>query len=308
MGDIPAGDAHSHGSGPRTPPIPAFLSTLPIPALAGRSRDLRYRSSVRSSEWIAFLYFLYLAVVCWLRPLPLSRRLSVTGVSLVLAAIIFTLASAAPLPVRDWAPFAYVSFGYYVTGWLFVAPSVALEAWLLSWDHRLFGDPTTRFARWPGWLVAYLELVYMCLFLLLPAGFAALVLAGHATQANHYWTMVLGADLGAFASLSIFQTRPPWLLEKPAVLAAGPVRRLSGYMVRNATICVNTFPSGHVAVSIAIALAVMGSMPLSGFLLLALAVSVSIACVVGRYHYAVDVFAGAVLAVAVCAAVWTFGI
>jgi membrane-associated phospholipid phosphatase len=262
---------------------------------------------VRSSEWIAFLYFLYLAVVCWLRPLPLSRRLSVTGMSLVLAVVIFTLATA-PLAIRDWAPFVYVSFGYYVTGWLFVEPSVALEAWLLSWDHRLFGDPTTRFARWPGWLVAYLEIVYICLFLLLPAGFAALVLAGHATQANHYWTMVLGADLGAFAPLSIFQTRPPWLLEKPAVLAGGSVRRLSGYVVRNATICVNTFPSGHVAVSIAIAVAVMGSMPLAGVLLLALALSVSIACVVGRYHYALDVLAGAVLAAAVCAAVWTFGI
>jgi membrane-associated phospholipid phosphatase len=86
------------------------------------------------------------------------------------------------------------------------------------------------------------------------------------------------------------------------------VRRLSGYVVRNATICVNTFPSGHVAVSIAIALAVMGSMPLAGVLLLALALSVSIACVVGRYHYALDVLAGAVLAAAVCAAVWTFGI
>ena len=75
-------------------------------------------------------------------------------------------------------PFVYVSFGYYVTGWLFVKPSEALEAWLLDWDHRLLGDPTTRFAHWPGWLVAYLDIVYMCLFLLLPAGFAALVAGG----------------------------------------------------------------------------------------------------------------------------------
>ncbi len=98
----------------------------------------------------------------------------------------------------------------------------------------------------------------MCLFLLLPAGFAALVMAGHETQANRYWTMVLAADLGAFAPLSVFQTRPPWALEAPAVLGGGLVRRLSSYMVRNTTICVNTFPSGHVAVSFAIALAVIG--------------------------------------------------
>src|SRR5262249_56769551 len=121
------------------------------------------------------------------------------------------------------------------------------EAWLVAWDRRLLGDPTRRFARWPGWFVAYLDIVYMCLFMLLPAGFAALSLAGHASVANHYWTMVLAADLGAFAPLSVFQTRPPWVLERPALLAGGAVRRLASRMVETATIGVNTFPSGHVA-------------------------------------------------------------
>jgi membrane-associated phospholipid phosphatase len=270
--------------------------------------DLRYRSDVRSSEWVPFLYFLYLAGVCWVRPLPVSRRLLVTGVSLGLLTTILMVASRAPLSVRNWMPFLYVSFGYYVTGWLFVKPSEALEAWLFTWDHRLLGDPTTRFAHWPAWLIAYLDIVYMCLFLLLPGGFAALVMAGHASQANHYWTMVLAADLGAFAPLSVFQTRPPWALEGPATLAGGAVRRLASHMVRNTTICVNTFPSGHVAVSLAIAWAVMASMPLTGVALFALAVSVSVACVVGRFHYVVDVIAGAALALAVWAAVSVFGI
>jgi hypothetical protein len=263
---------------------------------------------VRSSEWIAFLYFLYLAIVCWLRPLPVSRRWSVTGVSLALAAAILALASIAPARARDWLPMVYVSFGYYVTGWLFVKPSEALEAWLLAWDHRWLGDPTTRFAHWPGPVVAFLDIVYMCLFLLMPAGCAVLVATGHDVQANHYWTMVLAADLGAFAPLSIFQTRPPWALEPPAVLAGGPVRRLSTYMVRNTTICVNTFPSGHVAVAFAIALAVMHSVPVAGGVLLALAVAISVACVVTRYHYSVDVLAGVALALAVWAAVSVFGI
>ena len=79
-------------------------------------------------------------------------------------------------------------------------------------------------------------------------------------------------------------------------------------MVRHATIGVNTFPSGHVAVSLAVALAVIGSMPLAGVVLLVLAVSISIACVVGRYHYAVDVIAGAMVAAVVYAAVTIFGL
>jgi membrane-associated phospholipid phosphatase len=232
--------------------------------------------------------------------MPQSRRLLITSVSLALAAVIRVVA-AAPIAVRDWAPLLYVAVAYFWTGQLFVKPSEKLESWLMSWDHRLLGDPTRRFSHWPGWVVAYLDVVYMFCFLLLPAGFAALAAAGHSMQANHYWTMVLAADLGAFAPLSVFQTRPPWALEDPPVLADTRVRRLASSMVRHATTGVNTFPSGHVAVSLAAALAVLRSMPLTGGVLLVLAASVSLACSVGRYHYVVDVLAGAVLA----GVVWT---
>jgi membrane-associated phospholipid phosphatase len=262
---------------------------------------------VRSSEWIAFCYFLYLGVVSWLRPLPHARRLRVTGVSLALAAVIHLL-SAAPLFLRDWAPLLYVSVAYFWTGRLFVEPSEKLESWLMSWDHRLLGDPTRRFAHWPGWFVAYLDIVYMFCFLLLPGGLAALAATGHWMQANHYWTMVLAAEFGAFAPLSVFQTRPPWALEAPPVLADTRVRRLAASMVRHVTIGVNTFPSGHVAGSLAAALAVLGSMPLTGGVLLVLAASISLACIVGRFHFVVDVIAGAMLAAGVWAAVTLFGI
>jgi membrane-associated phospholipid phosphatase len=254
------------------------------------------------------MYFLYVAVVCWLRPLPARRRLRLTAASLALVAVIRTLAALASSPVRDWAPLLYVGAGYYLTGHLFVRPSERLESWLQAWDRRLLGDPTTRFARWPWWVVAYLDVVYTFCFLLLPGGFAVLAATGRSTLANHYWTMVLAADLGAFAPLSVFQTRPPWMLEKAPELADKSTHRLASYMVRNATIGVNTFPSGHVAVSLAIAVAVIGPMPLAGGILLGLTVSISVACIVGRYHYAVDVLAGAMLAGAVWGAVSISGV
>lgn len=250
---------------------------------------------MRSAEDVAFFYFLYLAAIGWLRPLPMARRLLVTAVALLTAAGVFA-AARAPFVVREWAPLGYIGVGYYLTGCLFVRPSEPLERWLLSWDHRLFGDPTTRFARWPAWFIGYLDIVYMFCFLLLPAGMLALIVAGRSDQANHYWTLVLAADLGAFAPLSVFQTRPPWMLEAKPALAAPSVHRLASYMVEHATIRVNTFPSGHVAVSFAVALALVGSLPVAAGVLLALAASISVACVVGRYHYAVDVVTGAMLA------------
>jgi membrane-associated phospholipid phosphatase len=51
----------------------------------------------------------------------------------------------------------------------------------------------------------------------------------------------------------------------------------------------------------------MGSLPLIGGGLLVLAVSVSLACIVGRYHYVVDVLAGALLACGVWAAATIYG-
>src|SRR5258705_6600902 len=106
-----------------------------------------------------------------------------------MAAVVRAAASAAPLLVRDWMPLAYVAVAYYLTGYLFVKPSDALESWLLAWDRRLLSDPTTRFAGWPAWLVAYLDVIYVFCFLLLPGGMAALSAAGHAAHANHYWTI-----------------------------------------------------------------------------------------------------------------------
>jgi membrane-associated phospholipid phosphatase len=54
--------------------------------------------------------------------------------------------------------------------------------------------------------------------------------------------------------------------------------------VRRATIGANTFPSGHTAGSLAVALAVIGTLPWIGGVLLALALTIALACVVGRYH------------------------
>ena len=239
--------------------------------------------------------------------MPALRRAVITAISLALIAVIALVARDAPVFARDWAPFLYVSVAYYLTGHLFVAPSTRLEAWLLKWDHRWLGDPTTRFARWPWWVIAYLDVIYTFCFLLLPGGFAALVLAGYSAHANRYWTLVLAADLGAFAPLSVFQTRPPWAIEKPAVLAASRLHALASRVVKGATTGVNTFPSGHVAVTIAVAGAVISSLPGVGVVLLLCAASIAVACVVGRYHYTIDVLAGAALGLGVCAVSAVFG-
>jgi membrane-associated phospholipid phosphatase len=258
---------------------------------------------VRSSEVVAFVYFAALTVVAWLRPLPADRRRQITTIGVAMCAVVFTIGHHAPRVVRDWAPGVSIIVGYYLSGRFFVKPSETLEEWLMAWDRRLLGDPTTRFAGWPPSVLAYLEIVYVTCFVLVPAGAAALVLAGHASLLDRYWTMVLAAELGSFGPLSVIQSRPPWLVEQKAALPDRAVHRVASRMVESFTINANTFPSGHVAGSLAVALALLGPLPAVGAVFLFLALSITVACVVGRYHYVVDAIAGATLAIAVWAAI-----
>ena len=251
---------------------------------------------MRSFEQIGFLYFSYLIVACWWPPLTGRRRAFVIVSSASCAGVVWAIAHAAPAVLRDWAPLAYILAGYFLSGFLFAAPSLEIESWLMRWDRRLLGDPATRFVGWPRMLVASLELIYMGCFLLIPAGLVILLYAGHTALVDRYWTMVMGAEFAAFAPLALIQTRPPWALERKPELADPAIHRLASQMVQHLTIGVNTFPSGHAAGSLAVALAVAGALPGPGALLLLLAIAIGIACVVGRYHYVVDVVAGAAVA------------
>jgi membrane-associated phospholipid phosphatase len=263
---------------------------------------------VRFSEGLAAGYFALMAAAAWLRPLPASRRAQVTIVSAVMGAAIWMLPGTAGPAVRDWAPAAVILVGYWVSGRFYVGSSPAFEAWLIAWDHRLLGDPATRFAHWPRLLLVYLEIVYLGCFLLIPAGFAALVWTGRGAMADHYWTMVIAGEFGAFAPLAFIQTRPPWAIERPSSQRERAIHQLASGLVSTFTIRANTFPSGHAAGSLAVALAIGVAMPWAGAIMFALAASIGVACIVGRYHYTVDVIAGAVLALAIWGLVLALGL
>jgi membrane-associated phospholipid phosphatase len=258
---------------------------------------------VWTSERIAIAYFGYLAIVCWLRPVSIGRRVVLAAIAAFEIAAIVWIADGGILYLRQWAPVATILIGYYASGLLFVAPSPAVEAWLMAWDRRLLGDPATRFARWPRPILAALEIAYMGCFVLIGGGLIILLFNGHAAAADRYWTLVVGAEFGSFAPLAFIQTRPPWAVERKPVLADRAIHDLATQMVEVFTIRANTFPSGHVAGSLAVAIAVAGAMPIVGALLIAVAVIIGVATVVGRYHYVLDGLAGMLLALALWAIV-----
>jgi membrane-associated phospholipid phosphatase len=249
---------------------------------------------MRVSEWIAAAYFLFLALASW------RRRVTAAAAALLMAVVSVFLSRRAPTLVRDGMPLLYILAGYYLCAALFVAPSESIEAWLTAWDRRLLGDPSTRFLGWSRLVLAYLEVVYVGCFLLVPAGFVLLAATGRSALADRYWTIVTTAEFASFAPLAFVQTRPPWAIERnERARTDHAIRRAAVQFVERFTIRVNTFPSGHAAGSIGVALAVSSAMPTAGLVLLALAITICIASVVGRYHYAIDVITGAAVAVGV---------
>jgi membrane-associated phospholipid phosphatase len=170
---------------------------------------------------------------------------------------------------------------------------------LLAFDHRLFGPQGLAVfaARAPRLTLDYLEFAYLLCYAVVPAGWAWLLLAGHQNQSDEFWTTVLLASFSCYGVLPWLPSRAPRAVEPPAACDRSVIRQLNVHVLDGASVQWNTFPSGHTAASLAVALTVGIHVPTAGVVLGIIAVSIAIGSVVGRYHYAADAIAGAVVAV-----------
>jgi membrane-associated phospholipid phosphatase len=247
-------------------------------------------------EWLALGFFAHVAVASAVLRLPAGRRAAAGLGAIVMAATVVVISRREPTMVRSWAPMLYVLGGYYLAGRTFVRPMRSIETWLMSVDRLVLGDHALRFAAWPRGLIALLDAAYIGCFVLVPAGFVLLLSAGRGDLMEYYWTVVAGAELGAFATLPYLQTRPPWVIER---LAEAGMPRPSVLFMKHATTGANTLPSGHAAGSLAVALAVADILPAAGAILIVLALAIAVATIVTRAHFVVDVATGMALAIGV---------
>jgi membrane-associated phospholipid phosphatase len=260
---------------------------------------------MRSSEWITLGYFAYLAIVGLSASIPPARRRVVILLGISVATVIVGLANAPLSPVtaivRDWLPGAYLLLGYWLSGLFFVAADRQIERLLLAGDERVFAAGLERFVRRaPRVVLEYFELTYLFCYPLVPAGLAVLYLSGMPEEANRFWTIVLLATFLAYGALPWMPTRPPRALESEVAIEGRGllVRRLNLAVLRQASIQVNTFPSGHAAAAFATALALAQSLPVASAAFFVVAVSIAVASVLGRYHYVADALLGGLAAAA----------
>ena len=208
---------------------------------------------------------------------------------------------------------------------------IRFDRWLLS-RRLLLG---TLHALSP-WLQYYLEIAYLFCYPLVPLGIGSLYwaralearaprvdLAATMTastaalesslQANYtnrcalversidcFWTAVLGAVLCSYLLFPFFPLTPPRTLfnDLPGPAVQPLLRNINLWLLGKYSVQACLFPSGHVAAVIATALAVRKFLPRLGIVFIIVALSISAATVYGRYHYAVDAVAGALVGVA----------
>jgi membrane-associated phospholipid phosphatase len=253
------------------------------------------------AEWLSLLFFATFLILACLRPLDRIHRrnaivLGAVGIGLVL------LTNLEPfIYARALLPLLLMPMAYWQTG-QFTAPiNEKFQRFLAAIDQKIFnaaGDRSLPQGLRRG-LTALLEYSYLFVYPMVPSALAVLYGAGAGAHVSEFWAVVLPPAYACYATLPFLRTLPPRSLEVVEERKANPagIRGFNLVVVRLITHQSNTFPSGHAAAAMAVALVLLRFVPPAGILYLLLAVGIMAGAFIGRYHYAADVLLGAALAI-----------
>ena len=244
---------------------------------------------MRFYEWISLAFFAAFGALAWVRWLPIRRRAVITGIAVAGIGGILGVRFTA---IRDWLPLGFIPLAYWQTGQFVLPIHQSFQSRLEAFDRKYLrtGVPP---------LMWMFELAYLFCYPLVPLGLVALYISGMGRFAEEFWNVVLPPAYVCYATFPFVQTLPPRTIERdlPWQPHATPLRKLNLLVLRHISIQANTFPSGHVAASLAVALELLAHTTAAGLVFLALALLIAAGAFFGRYHYGIDVLLGALLAV-----------
>lgn len=262
---------------------------------------------MRTSEWVQAGFATILAIAAWILPLTARRRKTITALAAfaIVAVALARLSEYILTPVqasilRDWLPVPLMPIPYWQTGQFFTGPNEKIHAWLVASDRWLLslasgtGWAFGRFAR------LSMEWAYMLCYPLAPLGLAALYVAGLRRETSTFWFIVLVPTYICYAITPFFPALPPRNLGSEGARASSTKSRVFNlWILKHSSIQAISFPSAHVASSLAVSLVVLHYVPVAGAIFLVITFWIAVAAVVGRYHYAIDVVLGAAVTLAI---------
>jgi PAP2 superfamily len=245
-------------------------------------------------EALAIVFFALIAAAAPFSRGTARRKRTAIGVSGIVVALILVLSRATSADVRGWVAHLYLVSGYWVPALLTPeARATTFEAWLVrsdaAWRRYALGLPR--------WVEGVLELFYLFCYPAVPLSFAAVWSRGRLADVDRFWLSVLAAGFASYGCLPWLMSRPPRLIQEP-LLERHPLASINTVVLRRVSHGLNTFPSGHVAVSIAAALSLLPVWTAGGVMMGMMALGIAAGAVAGRYHYLVDVLLGVAIGVA----------
>jgi membrane-associated phospholipid phosphatase len=295
--------------------------TVPISlARSLRSFALDLRSRLSFAEQVALGFFAYITLAAFGFDLAPRDRWVIVALNTVAVATMVALSRDSRqtrwlATARDWLPALLILVAYRESGLLLKPdPSHRLDYLFIQWDRLLLKNGIVQAVLYAGapWLQRYLEFAYLLCYPLVPLGVAAIYFASRRAKLNapaappgrraidDFWATVLLATLFCYAVYPFFPLTPPRVLfrDVPGPHIEPLLRKWNFWLLDHYSVQACIFPSGHVAAVTAVALAVWKHARRVGALFLFLAASIAVATVYGRYHYAVDAVAGALVGVA----------
>jgi hypothetical protein len=248
-------------------------------------------------EGVVMAYLVFFVLAAPFTPVDGRRRARTVFAAGACAGAVYGASQLLPMSVRLWLPFLYIPIGY----WMPVAlvrsrRGGSFEASLLRSDNALRGIGVAL----PRWFANVVEVAYLFCFPLVPVAFAVVWIAGTPLDVAGYWRAVLSAGLSSYVTLPWLVSRPPRFIENTGANAppsASLASRANVFVLGRVSHHLNTFPSGHVAVSVAAAIATGAVVPAAGVVFGTIAAGVAIGAVAGRYHYIADVGLGLIVGI-----------
>ncbi len=284
-------------------------------------RVLNLSGSLRVAEKLVLGFLAYALIASLLFQLFSGQRLAVWVLNIAAGGIVILLSrfgdekhSPFLSTVRDWLPCVLIVLAYRESGLFFTPdPTHHLDKLFVRWDDVLLRNPTalSMLSLLSPSLQGYLEISYFLAYPLVPLGLTTLYWARRKSISEQpnafalkpaidsFWTAVILSVLTCYVIYPLFPLTPPRVLfhDYPAPVDPPLLRNLNFWVLGRFGGQASLFPSGHVAGATATALAVRARRPRLGIVFIIAAASVAVATVVGRYHYAADAVAGALVGI-----------
>jgi membrane-associated phospholipid phosphatase len=271
---------------------------------------LRKRAGYLPADLITFAYLAVTGLLILVSPLSSPAK----GYFAIIHFGLLALTAALRFVPRDGhALLRFLRYSYPLAGLPFFYAEVAhlsrlvttryFDPAIVALEQAVFGcQPSQMLHTWLPWmpLREFLHLCYGVYILLMPLGVLTLFFLHRMEDLKRFTTSIIGTFFACYLIFVFFPVQGPFHYFGP-IHPASPMAllpRFTNALIGHGSSLGTAFPSSHVAVAVALWMAMPRDVRWLKTLYLIVAIGIFFGTVYGGYHYAVDATTGLILGIA----------